>query len=174
MEIIFRPLPSRNQLAFIPSIESDTMTVTANPGGLSPLQIIASKYNWNQLRVHQAATRANRFSKIAVLRDLKPKLILVPKTTGNHDASELMDDLLYAAESIESEVINFTHYGYIKESFPQREIQSVFNKMVDKKGQTCIRVLIWDVDSRYLDQTKNMYKRLLAEENKGKEIYETE
>ncbi len=69
MEIIFRPLQSNNYLGFMPSIESDTMTVTANPVGMAPLQIISSKFNWNTLRVHHAATRVNRFSKVAVLRE---------------------------------------------------------------------------------------------------------
>lgn len=173
MEIIFRPLPSRNQLTFIPSIESDTMTVTANPSLMAPLQVIASKYNWNQLRVHHAATRANRFSKIAVLRDLKPRLILVPRTTGEHDASELMDELLDAAESIESEVVNFTHYGYIQEKLPVIEVESVFKKLVEKRGSTSIRVLIWDIDSRYLDQTKELYKRIFAVKHQEVATYET-
>lgn len=167
MEIIFRPLPSQNQLTFLPSIESDTMTATANPSVMAPLKIISSKYNWNQLRVHQAATRANRFSKIAVLHDLKPRLILVPRTTGDHDATELMNELLYAAESIESEVVNFTHYGYIQEKLPHVEVESVFNKLSEIRGSTSIRVLIWDIDSRYLDQTKELYKRIFVPKSKS-------
>jgi L-ascorbate metabolism protein UlaG (beta-lactamase superfamily) len=149
------------------------MTATANPSLMAPLQVIASKYNWNQLRVHHAATRANRFSKIAVLQDLKPRLILVPRTTGERDASELMNELLYAAESIDSEVINFTHYGFIQERLPQIEVESVFKKLAEKKGKTSIRVLIWDIDSRYLDQTRELYKRIFAVKHQGVATYET-
>ncbi len=159
MEIIFRPLQSNNYLGFMPSIESDTMTVTANPVGMAPLQIISSKFNWNTLRVHHAATRVNRFSKVAVLRDLKPKLILVPRTTGQKDASELMGDLLEAAESVESEVLNFTHYGYIQEKLPAVEVESVFKKLSEVTQKSSIRVVIWDIDSRYLTDVKNLYQR---------------
>ena len=162
MEIIFRPLKSNNYLGFMPSIESDTMTVTANPVGMAPLQIISSKFNWNSLRVHHAATRVNRFSKVAVLRDLKPKLILVPRTTGEKDASELMDDLLEAAESVQSEVLNFTHYGYIQEKIPEVEVESVFKKLSEKKDRTSIRVVIWDIDSRYQTEIEDIYKKYFS------------
>lgn len=170
MEIIFRPLQSNNYLGFIPSIESDTMTVTANPVGMAPLQIISSKFNWNSLRVHHAATRVNRFSKVAVLRDLKPKLILVPRTTGGKDASKLMDDLLEAAESVQSEVLNFTHYGYIQEKLPEVEVESVFKKLSESNQKSSIRVVIWDIDSRYLKDVKNLYQRYFARTTRDFEV----
>ena len=164
MEIIFRPLLSQQHLVFIPSMESDTITVSANLMGMAPLQIISSKFNWNRLRVHHAATRVNRFSKVAILRDLKPKLIIVPKTNGQSDAGELINELIAAAEFIESEVINFTHYGYVKEKLPHIEIESVFRALAEKKNNSSIRVLIWDIDSRYLDQTKESYKRFFNQD----------
>jgi len=163
MEIIFRPLQSHNYLSYAPSIESDTMTVTANPMGMAPLQIIASKFSWNLLRVHHAATRVNRFSKVAVLRDLKPKLILVPRTRGEKDASELMDELLEAAESVESEVLNFTHYGYVQERLPMVEVESVFKKLSEIKNRTSIRVVIWDIDSRYQAEIKVIYGKFFSQ-----------
>jgi len=162
MEIIFRPLQSHNYLSYAPSIESDTMTVTANPMGMAPLQIIASKFSWNSLRVHHAATRVNRFSKVAVLRDLKPKLILVPRTRGETDASELMDELLEAAESVESEVLNFTHYGYVQQKLPKIEVESVFKKLSEIKNSTSIRVVIWDIDSRYQVEIKGIYEKYFS------------
>ncbi len=159
MEIIFRSLQSNNCLSYAPSIESDTMTVTANPMYMAPLQIIASKLNWNTLRVHHAATRVNRFSKVAVLRDLKPKLILVPRTRGEKDACELIDELLEAAESIETEVLNFTHYGYVQKKLPIVEVESILKKLSEIKNSTSIRVIIWDIDSRYQAEIKFIYKK---------------
>jgi DNA-directed RNA polymerase subunit F len=138
------------------------MTVTANPMGMAPLQIITSKFSWNSLRVHHAATRVNRFSKVAVLRDLKPKLILVPRTRGEKDASELMDELLEAAESVESEVLNFTHYGYVQQKLPKIEVESVFKKLSEIKNSTSIRVVIWDIDSRYQVEIKRIYEKYFS------------
>jgi hypothetical protein len=158
MEIIFRPLPSRHQLAFSPALECDTLTVTANLMGMSPLHIISGKFNWNQLRVRHAATRANRFSKVAVLRDLKPKLILVPRTNGRQDASALMDEMLEAAEAIDSEVINFTHYGFVQDRLPKIEVNSVMLKLSEINGKSKIRVVIWDIDSRYIKEINALYQ----------------
>jgi hypothetical protein len=162
MEIIFRPLPSRHQLAFSPALECDTLTVTANLMGMSPLDIISGKFNWNQLRVRHAATRANRFSKVAVLRDLKPKLILVPRTNGRQDASALMDEMLEAAEAIDSEVINFTHYGFVQDGLPRIEVESVFKKLLEIKTNSSIRVVIWDIDSRYRTEINGIYEKFFS------------
>jgi len=158
MEIIFRPLPSNHQLAFSPALECDTLTVTANLMGMSPLNIISGKFNWNQLRVRHAATRANRYSKVAVLRDLKPKLILVPRTKGQQDASTLMDEMLEAAEAIEAEVINFTHYGFVQQRLPQIEVNSVMRKLSEIRKKTKIRVVIWDIDSRNVKEINALYQ----------------
>lgn len=162
MEIIFRPLQSKNYLSYVPSIESDTMSVTANPMGMAPLQIITSKFSWNSIRVHRAATRVNRFSKVAVLQDLKPKLILVPRTSGEKDVSELMDELLEAIQSVKSEVLNFTHYGYVQEKLPNVEVESVLRKLYEIKNRTSVRVFIWDIDSRYEGEIKDIYKKYFS------------
>jgi hypothetical protein len=160
MEIIFRPLKSdRYFVGFNPSLESDTITATANPGCWAPLEQISKKFNWNQTRIHGAATRVMRFSKLAVLQDLEPKLILLPKTSGNKDVTEIIDDLIEAAESIDSEIVNFTHYGYVRERLPTIELESVFRKLAENKRKISIRVIIFDIDARYHLQINNLYKR---------------
>lgn len=162
MEIIFRPLQSDRYLGFFPSFESDTMTVTANPMVMAPLEIIASKFKWNSLRVHHAATRVNRYAKVAALIDLKPKLILVPRTNGKGDVSQIVDDLVETAESLSSEVLNFTHYGYIQEKLPEVEVASVLKRLSQLRNKTSIRVVIWDIDSRYQDQIQAMYRKFFS------------
>ncbi len=71
----------------------------------------------------------------------------------------MMGDLLEAAESVESEVLNFTHYGYIQEKLPAVEVESVFKKLSEVTQKSSIRVVIWDIDSRYLTDVKNLYQR---------------
>ena len=161
MEIIFRPLKSdRHFVGFTPSIESDTITVTANPGTWSPLEQISCKFNWNRIRVHHAATRVTRFSKLAVLQDLEPKLILVPRTNGDRDVTDMIADLIEAAESISSEIINFTHYGYVREMLPIIELKSVFSKLSEASRQTSIRVIIFDIDAKFQNEIKNIQNNL--------------
>ncbi len=159
MEIIFRPLKSdRHFVGFTPSIESDTITVTANLGISSPFEQINCRFNWNRIRVHHAATRVARFSKLAVLQDLNPKLILIPKTRGNEDVSIMIEELIKAAESIGSEIINFTHYGYIREKLPKIELESVFSKLSEASRQTSLRVIIFDIDARFQKEIKMLHK----------------
>jgi hypothetical protein len=159
MEIIFRPLKSdRYFVGFNPSLESDTITATANPGCWAPLEQISKKFNWNQTRIHGAATRVMRFSKLAVLQDLEPKLILLPKTSGNKDVTEIIDDLIEAAESIDSEIVNFTHYGYVRERLPTIELESVFRKLSTASRNTSIKVIIFDIDTRFQKEIRITFK----------------
>ncbi len=164
METIFRPLKSdRFFIGFNPSVESDTITATANPGCWAPLEQISKKFNWNQTRIHGAATRVMRFSKIAVLQDLEPKLILLPKTAGNKDVTEMIGDLIEAADTMGSEIVNFTHYGYVRDRLPTIELESVFRKLSENRRKISIREIIFDIDARYLVQISNLHQKNIME-----------
>ena len=101
MEIIFRPMayepnisPVQRGTGYVLSLEADTISVTANPAAGSPLWMVVSRFNVDQARVRKAATKSNKFSKIAVLENISPRIFLVPKTQGHLDASALIDELL--------------------------------------------------------------------------------
>ena len=72
METIFRPLKSdRFFIGFNPSVESDTITATANPGCWAPLEQISKKFNWN---IHLIETGKNTMTG-GRLKRLKKYLI---------------------------------------------------------------------------------------------------
>jgi hypothetical protein len=165
MEIIFRPMdydanmnPDHRTLGYVRSLEADTISVTANPTPGSPLSIVVNKLNLDKARIHKAAVKSNRYSKIAVLESMSPRVILVPKTFGNQDVSELIDEMIESAKECGSEVINFTHYGHIKNEVPEKEVKSIFMRFAKKGPGSGIKVIVWDVDARHIQTFRTIQK----------------
>jgi hypothetical protein len=166
MEIIFRPMTYEvnmnreyRTLGYVRPLEADTISLTANPMPGSPLSMVVDRLNLDKARIHKAAVKSNRHSKIAVLENMNPRIILIPKTTENRDASELIDDLIDSANESGSEVINFTHYGLIKNEVPEREVRSIFERFSKKGAESGIRVIVWDVDARHLQTFRALHKK---------------
>ena len=169
MEIIFRPMayepnmnPVNRTIGYVRSLEADSVSVTSNPMPGSPLSIVAKRLNLDRARIHKAAVKSNRHSKIAVLEHMNLKIFLIPKTTGNEDASGLIDDLLESAKECGSEVINFTHYGLIKGEVPVAEVRSIFRRFAQRGTYSGIKVIVWDVDARHLQAFRALHKQHFA------------
>jgi len=166
MEIIFRPMayennmnPVNRTMGYVRSLEADSVSVTANPSPGSPLSMVAERLNLDRARIHKAAVKSNRHSKIAVLENMSPRIFLLPKTAGNRDASGLIDDFLESVKESGSEVINFTHYGLIKREVPEAEVGSVFQRFAQRGADSGIKVIVWDVDARHLQAFRWLHKR---------------
>ena len=169
MEIIFRPMAYESNMnsvnrtiGYMRSLEADSVSVTSNPMPGSPLSIVAECLNLDRARIHKAAVKSNRHSKIAVLEHMNLRIFLIPKTTGNQDASGLIDDLLESAKECGSEVINFTHYGLIKGEVPRAEVGSIFRRFAQRGTYSGIKVVVWDVDARHLQAFRALHKQHFA------------
>jgi hypothetical protein len=166
MEIIFRPMAYvpgiklvDRTIGYVRSLEADSVSITANPMPGAPLSLVAERLNLDRARLHKAAVKSNRHSKIAVLENMTPRIFLIPKTTGNRDASGLIDDFLESAKASDSQVINFTHYGLIKGEVPEVEIRSVFQRLAQRGADSGIKVIVWDVDARHLQRFRSLHKQ---------------
>lgn len=166
MEIIFRPMandtrmnPVNRTYGYLRSLEADTVSVTANPMPGSPLSIVAEQLNLDRARLHKAAVKSNRYAKIAVLEGMNPRIFLIPKTTGEQDASGVIDSLIENATECKSEVLNFTHYGLISGEVPEAEVISIFKRFADKSTESKIKVIVWDVDARHLQRFRALHEK---------------
>lgn len=166
MEIIFRPMaydtrmnPINRMFGYVRSLESDTVSVTANPMPGSPLSIVVDQLNLDRARIHKAAVKSNRHSKIAVLESMTPRIFLIPKTTGDKEASAIIDALIENAAECESEVLNFTHYGLIRGNVPEAEVTSIFERFAEKSHESKIKVIVWDVDARHVQTFRSLHQK---------------
>jgi hypothetical protein len=167
MEIIFREMPHTyhevvmgQKIWFPESIESDAISATANSGGFTPLTAIARRYDWDRDLVDQASTECNRVGEIAVINDVKPKLLLVPKTKGKAEVTFLIDDLIAAANAIKVDVLNFTHFGFVQNKLPKEEVNSILRVMMSPQTKSTIRVVVWDIDFRFKKEMIALWKMM--------------
>ena len=148
-----------HKIWFPESIESDVISATANSEGFTPLSAIARKYEWDRQLVEAASTQCNSRGQIAIVKEVKPTLLLVPSTKGNGNTEFLIKDLIKAANAVSADVLNFTHFGFVQNKLPVKEVESILNFMMDKSLVSSVRVVVWDIDFRFKNEMVNLWKR---------------
>ena len=148
-----------HKIWFPESIESDVISATANSEGFTPLTAIARKYDWDRQLVEAASAQCNSRGQIAIVKEVKPTLLLVPSTKGNGNTEFLIKDLIKAANAVSADVLNFTHFGFVQNKLPVKEVESILNFMMDKSLVSSVRVVVWDIDFRFKNEMVNLWKR---------------
>ena len=148
-----------HKIWFPESIESDVISATANSEGFTPLTAIARKYDWDRQLVEAASAQCNSRGQIAIVKEVKPTLLLVPSTKGNGNTEFLIKDLIKAANAVSADVLNFTHFGFVQNKLPVKEVESILNFMIDKSLVSSVRVVVWDIDFRFKKEMVNLWKR---------------
>lgn len=159
MQHTYEEVVMGHKLWFPDSLESDVISATANSEGFTPLTAIARCYGWDINTIESASQQCNRHRQVAVIQEVKPKLLLVPSTKGDGPTDFLIRDLIQAANAIECDVLNFTHYGFVQKNLPP-EVPLILQVMLDRNTTTSIRVVVWDIDSRVKDEMLHIWNKL--------------
>ena len=164
MEIIFRTIFNQpyeteigHKIWHRESLFVDAVSATANTGGFTPLTAIARFFDWDRNVINAASLQCNSVGQIAVIKDVNPLLLLVPKTDGRHDETFFIKDLIAAANTTHTEVLSFTHFGFIQNKLPELEIRSILGVLMNPDLKTLIRVLVWDIDLRHRSEMMRIY-----------------
>ena len=148
---------------FPPCHGADTISATANAdGGFTTLTAICGRYGWSHELIKKASKECNLAGEVAIVTEVKPTLLLVPKTNGKEDVTYLIEDLIEAANEIGTKILNFTHYGFSpRKKYPRREWASIFHTMTNHRTKSTIQEICWDVDYRRRESLINiMYEEL--------------
>jgi hypothetical protein len=155
MEMLFRPIQHDpieiimgQAIWFSPINGIDGISATANTEGFTPLTSIANSYEWDGNLIRKATHECNAKAQIAIVKQVKPTLLLVPKTKGNSDTEFLIQDLISAINEIKIENLHFTHYSFIQNKLPKNEIKQIFQTF-EKNIQNSLKKVIWDIDRRH-------------------------
>jgi len=57
--------------------------------------------------------------------------------------------------------LHFTHYMYIKDKFPTKEIMQIIHAVKCFGDKGSLKSIIWDIDARYADEVR-MMERFIA------------
>lgn len=145
---------------FTPINGVDGISATANTEGFTPLTSIANAYDWDRNLINQASQECNSKQEIAIVRQVKPTLFLVPKTKGYSDTEFLIKDLIYAIAEMQIRNLHFTHYGFIQNKLPEAELKNIFNALNTSTTKSTIKKVTLDVDTRFICEFENLFNSL--------------
>ena len=147
---------------FNPSIEFNGISATANTAGFTPLTSIARYYNWNSRLINEASNMCNERNEIAILNNFTPNLLLVPQTKGEAEDSFLISDLFKACSAAKITTLRFTHFGFIQNEIPKKEVEVILTYIKDNSLDNSLKTIIWDIDSRHQESLSELYKKIFG------------
>lgn len=145
IQITVRPI---DQVSLPKVIQADGVSLTANATGFTPLASVASAYGWRGQDLIAPCDECNRRQEICVLSHFKPQAFLVPRTRGRAQDDFLISDLVDACEQQAISRLHFTHYFFILDEFPEREINIILEHL-RKRHVTALQEIIFDIDSKF-------------------------
>ena len=145
---------------FTPINNVDGISATANTEGFTPLTSIANAYDWDRNTINHASQECNSKKEIAIVRQVKPTLFLVPKTRGDLDTEFLIEDLVSAINEIQIENLHFTHYGFIQNKLPEAELKNIFKALNNSTTKSTIKKITLDVDIRVIREFEHIFNSL--------------
>ena len=82
----------------------------------------------------------------------------MPKTKGESNTLFYITDLLLAINHLKISTLHFTHYGFIQNKLPAKEIEQILEVMLNPLTQSTLKQVIWDVDVRQDDKMEYLHK----------------
>ena len=137
------------------------ISATANMEGFTTLKAIARVCKWDETPLKFYADIVNEHHCIRTLSDFTPSLIMLPQTRGSTKykaAPEYyMTEILKSATYHDMKRIQFTHFSFIRDRFPEREIAAIFKILLNPLITTTLNTFIFEIDSRYEKYVTELY-----------------
>ena len=147
-----------------PIQEADTISVSANMGGFTPMHQVISAIGLDRNEKSQFAESVNEKWEVGVVKHGQRRLMVIPKTRGDsyvYPQRCLTTDLLLACKAEDVHTLHFCHYGFIQNKLIETEVNRLFsiilNPLVDSQ---CHMDFIIEADVRIINKMKaihNMY-----------------
>lgn len=130
--------------------QCDTISATANVNGFTVLNAVARRFDWNTAQLRKDVDRANNERKVACLKDYSPRLILVPKLSGDNaeEGARYISEFFKASQSIRSLAVQFTHFSFLSRVSHIEVIHLLFESLTAPRVDTTIERLYFEVDAR--------------------------
>lgn len=139
----------------------EAISATASSDGFTPLYALARTYGWSRDLVDIAAAQCNLRREVAIVSQLTPTLLLVPKTVGRltykHTVEGYAVELLRAAKLLKIERLHFTHFGFIQSHDATKDFVRILEIFMNPLIELSLRELIWEIDIRGLKALEDAY-----------------
>jgi hypothetical protein len=125
---------------------------------------ITFKYGGRRVNAKEALTFerkafASLDKKEVVLHLGKPNFLLVPSTFNSNKAKITTYAQQLSSYFRRFHFIHFTHFGFLKTTFPKDQIEEIINVFLEAKDIDC--EIYWDIDEKFCEQMKKYLKLAL-------------
>ena len=139
----------------------EAISATASADGFTPLTALARTYGWNRDLIDIAAAQCNLRREVAIVSQVEPTLLLVPRTVGRltykHTIEGYAIELLMAVKHLKIERLHFTHFGFIQSRKATKDFVRILEIFLNPLIVLPLRELIWEIDFRGLKALENAY-----------------
>jgi len=168
MKIIFRAhvhteaeIQVGHKLGFSGLQGVDAVSATANAEGFTPLTAAARIYGWDRDLITRASQQCNERKEVAIVHQVTPTLLLVPKVTGRTSYKYTVEgcaiDLLMAAKHLKIKSLHFTHFGFMQSHKVADDFRKVLEIILNPLSDLPLEELIWEIDYRGLRALQSAY-----------------
>ena len=99
---------------------------------------------------------------VRYLDDFQPHLILVPKTRGSTKSKNspefFITEILKLCNANGTKRLHFTHYSFIGNKFPSKEITSILNILLNPLTYQTLDEFYFEIDSRHLRELEDLMR----------------
>ncbi len=139
------------------------ISATANSHGFTTLNAIARSYGWDYDLIEAASNVCNEANEVAILSQLDPMLVMVPKTKADKSVMPLFDDLFKALNSLEIKTLHLTHFGFIQSKNTLNEIYAILTMLLNPTLNSTVGCVYLDIDSRIFADVVSRYESLVGD-----------
>jgi hypothetical protein len=141
------------------------ISATANLTSPHPfLWNISQAYGWDYAALDKSVMECERKKEIITALDFHPYLFLVPQTRNSTKAKlapeYFITSLLDCINHLKKKRLHFTHFSFIKSSFPKKEISAILSVLLNPLVKTTLENVYWDIDSRHSKEMFMLYRRI--------------
>ena len=139
----------------------DAVSATANHDGFTPLTAAARIYGWDRDLITRASQQCNDRKEVAIVHQVTPTLLLVPKVTGKTSYKYTVEgcaiDLLMAAKHLKIKSLHFTHFGFMQSSKVEQDFGKILEIFLNPLNDMPLEEVIWEIDYRGLRALQSAY-----------------
>lgn len=139
----------------------DALSVTANLNGVTPLSAVLQHFKIDKKIVRKLVETTNINGHVKLV-ETWPNLILMPPTRAemgrNKDIEFYTIQLIKICNAENFKNLHFTHYGFINGIFQRCEIRKILSIFLNPLIYTTLETVYWEIDSRFVDEMKNLYR----------------
>ena len=137
----------------------DAISLTANTAGFTVCNAVLGNYGKDEERLKVLANKCNLEQKVMYAADVKPNLIFVPKINKTEDVTNIIEDVVKAANVMAVKRLRFTHYMVVFDKLPEQQIATILDCLLDKDIATTLEEVVIEIDKKFKRKLQQMLEQ---------------